>query len=444
MIRKAVFVLAHELGDPSFYPMYRKCRAAQWKAHDELRRDQEKQLRALVAYAYDQVPYYRRLFNDLHLRPKDIQIIEDLEKLPILTKDAIKANWDDFVPADLPRQRYDVRATGGSTGAPLQYRLSRHDRFLSAALLYRGWGYGGFELGDRMVFLAGTSLDTGSRPFLESRVHELTRNVRRLSSFDMADPEMRHYADVLNSFHPRFLRGYPSSIFFYARWLKENDVEVPALDAVFTTAEMLLPHMRETIGDVFRCQVYDNYGLNDGGLGAYECSEHSGLHIDTERSVMEVVDPDDHQVSEGDGAILATSLYNYAMPFIRYATGDAGTITDERCPCGRSSPILKGILGRQQEMLVTPDGTHVFGGFITHVFWNFPHVKEFQVVQKAPDTLIITIVPEPSFEEKELEEMRAMLDCQGKGWEIEFKLVDEIDRSRAGKHKYIINEMEGV
>ncbi len=279
---------------------------------------------------------------------------------------------------------------------------------------------------------------------MESKVHEVTRNIRKLSSFDMADAEMRQYADVLNSFHPRFLRGYASSIYFYARWIKENDVAVPALDAVFTAAEKLLPQMRKTIGEAFECEVYDNYGLNDGGLGAYECSEHSGLHIDSERGIMEIVDQQHRQILEGEGEILATSLHNYAMPFIRYATGDAGKIVDDTCPCGRHYPLLKEVLGRQQEMLITPEGKYVYGGFITHIFWQFPHVKEFQVVQKEVNTLIFNIVPEPKFEMKEMEEMRLLLDSQGKGWGVEFRLVDEIDRSRGGKYKYIINEVAGA
>jgi len=119
---------------------------------------------------------------------------------------------------------------------------------------------------------------------------------------------MREYAGVLNSFKPRFIRGYASSIYFFARWLEENQVSVPFPEGVFTTAEKLFPHMRKTIGDVFGCDVYDNYGLNDGGISAYECPEHAGLHIDTERSIMEVVDNNGLAVEEGEGQILCNKF----------------------------------------------------------------------------------------------------------------------------------------
>ena len=443
MIRKAAFILAHEIGEFSFFPNYHALRKTQWKPREELVREQEKQLRHLISFSYEQVPYYRSLFKSLHLRPRDIRSLEDLERLPILTKDIIKANWDELKPANLSSQKFDSRATGGSTGTPLQYRLSKFDQYLGVALLYRGWGYGGYDLGDRMVFLAGTSLDVGTGSHLATRAQEVARNIRKLSSFDMGEPEMRQYAAILNSSNPRFLRGYASSIYFFARWLEQNDVAVPTLDAVFTTAEKLFPHTRTLIERVFGCRVYDNYGLNDGGISAFECSEHSGLHIDAERSILEVVDRKNRQIHEGEGEILATSLHNFAMPFIRYTSGDAGVLANDVCPCGRSYPLLREILGRQQEMLFTPGGDSVHGAFFTHIFLDFPQVKEFQVVQKEVGTLIFNLVTDPGFDETEMDEMRMLLDAQGKGWDVEFRLVDEIDRSRAGKYKYIINEMVG-
>ena len=106
---------------------------------------------------------------------------------------------------------YSSRATGGSTGTPMKYRLSSYDRFLAGAMLYRGWGYGGYDLGDKMVFLAGSSLGVKSQPALVTKVHELVRNVRKFSSYEMGEGEMQQLANLLTSFRPRFVRGYPSA-----------------------------------------------------------------------------------------------------------------------------------------------------------------------------------------------------------------------------------------
>ena len=454
MFRKGLFILAHQFGDTSFYPTYKKLVKNQWKPYAELKRDQEKQLRHLIEFSYENVPYYRNLFKNLGLLPGDIRTIEDLEKLPILTKDIIKEHWEEFKPANLPSMKYYNQATGGSTGTPMQYRLSKHDRFLGGALLYRGWGYGGYELGDRMVFLAGSSLDIGKKSSLTTKVHEIARNIRKLSSFDMGEYEMREYAGVLNSFKPRFIRGYASSIYFFARWLEENQVSVPSPEGVFTTAEKLFPHMRKTIGDVFDCDVYDNYGLNDGGISAYECPEHTGLHVDTERSIMEIVDNDGLAIEQGEGQILATSLHNYAMPFIRYSTGDVGTMLDSQCACGRGSLLLGDVVGREKEFLITPQGQYVHGAALFNLIFytlenaDFPdivnRVKEFQVIQKETDKLDVVFACDETLPDNVLDFIRSAIQKRFVGWHVEFQFVDVIDRTRAGKYKFIINEVADV
>jgi len=442
MFRKGLFILAHQCGDTSFYPTYKKLVKNQWKPYAELKRDQEKQLRHLIEFSYENVPYYRNLFKGLGLLPGDIRTIEDLEKLPILTKDIIKEHWEEFKPANLPSMKYYNQATGGSTGTPMQYRLSKHDRFLSGALLYRGWGYGGYELGDKTIFLAGSSLGFDTRSRLTTFFHETTRNLRKLSSFDMGDEEMREYFQNINSFKPKIIRGYASSIYFFAKWIEENNLKIHSPIAVFTTSDNLFPYMRAKISEVFGCEVYDGYGLNDGGVGAYECPEHAGLHIDTERSIMEVVDNEGHQIDRGEGQILATSLYNYAMPFIRYATGDDGHIIDDMCGCGRGYPLLKEILGRTTDVLFTPEGKNIHGWFFLYIFWDYGKgIKEYQVVQETLEKIVIKIVPEEGFDESQLTRIREVVAKRSPGWDIEFKYVDAIDRTRAGKYKFIINEL---
>jgi phenylacetate-CoA ligase len=441
-ISRNLFILAHQVGDRNFYPTYKTLIQNQWKSYEQLKDEQEKQLRVMINFAYKNVPYYHKLFDDLKLSPDDIKKVDDLEKLPILTKDIIKQNWEDFKPVNLNKLKYYEGATGGSTGTPFKYRLYKFDRFLGGALLYRGWGYAGYELGDKMVFLAGASLDIGKKSYLVKRVHEIARNIKKLSSFDMDEKEMREYVNITNSFKPKVIRGYASSIFFFAEWIEENNIEIHQPLAVFTTAEKLYHHMREKIGAVFNCDVYDAYGLSDGGLGAYECSEHCGLHIDTERSIMEVVDKDDNQLENGEGEIFATSLYNYAMPFIRYDTGDVGTIIEDVCGCGRGYKLLKELVGRSVDVLVTPEGKNVHGWFFLYIFWEYCQgIKEYQVVQEKLDKILIKIVQEDDFDEKQLDKIREIIKKRSEGWNIEFKFVDMIERTGAGKYKFIINKI---
>jgi phenylacetate-CoA ligase len=156
---------------------------------------------------------------------------------------------------------------------------------------------------------------------------------------------------------------------------------------------------------------------------------------------MEIVDDDGHQMQEGKGKIIATSLYNFSLPFIRYDTGDIGYITGDKCGCGREYRLLKEVVGRQQEILQTPDGKYIHGEFFTHIFWEIEHVKEFQVIQETLDTIVIKIVPEEGFDEKSLEIIRKMIGERSRNWNIEFKLVNTIERTNAGKYKFVINKM---
>ena len=113
MFRKQLFILAHQIGDRNFYPTYKKLIQNQWKSYEELKEELEKQLRAMVEFAYKNVPYYHKLFNDLKLSPNDIKKVEDLEKLPILTKETIMQNWEDFKPINLNKMKRSAGILGG-------------------------------------------------------------------------------------------------------------------------------------------------------------------------------------------------------------------------------------------------------------------------------------------------------------------------------------------
>ena len=443
MLNKQLFILAHEVGCRSFYSDYQKCVKNQWKPYTELKKEQEKQLRHMVSYCYENVPYYHNLFTSLKLQPADIRVIEDLEKLPVLTKEIIRQHWEEFKPGNLSGLNYYEMATGGSTGAPFSYRLTKHNRFVFGALMYRGWGYAGYHLGDKMVFLAGASLDVGTKSRLTTSIHETVRNLRKLSSFDMGEAEMRGYLQTINSFKPRFIRGYPSSIHSFAQWVDENNLEIYSPCAVFTTSEKLFPPVRKKISEIFGCEVYDGYGMTDGGISAFECPEHTGLHIDTELGITEVVGPSGIPIDNGEGQILATSLHNYALPVIRYVTGDDASITGDSCTCGRGHKLLKEVIGRTVDVLVTPEGKNVHGWFFLYIFWEHcKGIREYQVVQKTVQEIDIKLVIEDGFDAAQLEKIRQIISTKSKNWRVTFQFVDKIERTRAGKYKFIINEVK--
>lgn len=443
MFHRLLFILTHEVMDRKFYSTYRRLIKNQWKSYDELKKEQEKQLKVMIDFSYTNVPYYHKLFKNLNLKPEDINKIEDLEKLPILTKEIIKQNWGDFKPANLNGLKYYNKTTGGSTGTHLKYRTLKSDLISHhMALLYRGLSYGNYTLGDKMIWMGGSSILPDEKYKLNKRLHEFVRNIRMLSSFDMGEDEMNYYARVINKFKPKFIYSYASSIYFFAKWVNKNSIDIYKPQGVFTTSEKLYSNMRRDIETIFGCEVYDTYGVNDGSLSANECSEHCGLHIDTERGIMEVVNEKNEQLENDEGKILGTSLYNYAMPVIRYEVGDLGNITDDSCNCGRGHKLLKEIVGRSADIFTTPEGKNVHGWFFLFVLdEHCKGMKEYQVIQEKIDKIVIKIVQEDDFDEKQVGKINEIIKAKSGGWDVEFKLVDNINRTKAGKYKFIVSKV---
>ena len=441
MLDMLKFVAAHEAGSGWFYPGYLRLKSNEHRTPGALQAEQRLALRKMLEYCRDSVPYYRRLFRSLNFDPSAVRGVEDLRQLPIMTKATVKRHYDELVSTRIRSIPHVTESTGGSTGTPMLYLVSQRDRMMGGALLYRGWGYAGYQLGDRMVFMAGLSLGVDAKQQLLKSANEFFRNIRKLSTLNMGEKEMCEFVRVINQFKPRYIRGYASSIYAFARWAQHSGVRIHQPAAVFTTSERLYPRMRDTIGNVFGCDVFDGYGLYDGGLTAFECPEHRGMHIDLERGLMELVD-DDGQACSGQGHIIATSLMNHAMPLIRYDTGDIGVVSsDEQCPCGRPYPLLKEICGRSGDYLYTPEGRAVHFLLFDYIFDEMPWVKEYQVVQERLDRITIKVIPDSGFDEQKLDLARSLVQKQSNQWNVDISVVDQIEKTRSGKYKYIINNM---
>lgn len=422
--------------------LYDEAKKAQYMPYEILKQNQEKKLRELVFFAYHDVLYYRKLFEKLNLKPEDIQTIEDLQKLPVLTKEIIKKNQKDFVPKDLNSQKYINASTGGSTGHPLQYKISIEDDLLDVVLFYVNCEQAGYRMGDKMAVFAGSQLVPSTKSHLIKKIKGWVINTKYFSSFDMSERYLDNVVGSLNKFKPDFLRGYASSTFLLAKHIADKNLQLKfEVKGVFTSSEVLFDYQRALIEEVFTCKVFNQYSLNDGGASIFECEKHNGLHIDMFRSIVEVAGEEGKQVNTGTGHILATSLHNYAMPFIRYDTGDMGILSDKKCACGREMPLLEKIVGRTTDYLKFSNGAIVGSPVLTTVFREFD-VVQYQVVQKDSNTILLNIIKGPSYSKDDEVKIRdifyAHVGCIG----INFNYVNKIEMTRTGKWKFIINEAD--
>ena len=452
MFHSTLFKLGFTCKYKHFMRLYNEAKKAQYMPYDVLKQNQEKKLRKLILFAYHNVPYYHKLFKKLNLKPGDIRTIEDLQKLPILTKEIIKKNQKDFIPNNLSKQKYINASTGGSTGQPLQYRISIEDALLDVVLFYVNCEQAGYRLGDKMAVFAGSQLVPSTKSSLVKKIKGWIINTKYFSSFDMSDRYLDKVVEDLNRFKPRFLRGYASSVFLLAKHIADKNLELKfEVKGVFTSSEVLFDYQRALIEEVFNCKVFDQYSQNDGGASMFECEKHNGLHIDMFRSIVEVVDEEGKQLDRGTGHILATSLHNYAMPFIRYDTGDMGILSDKKCDCGREMPLMEKIIGRVSDFIYAPNGNRIHGEFFSHIFrsldggyMRFSWVKEFQVVQRKINELTIKIVPDDArnINDSDLNKLKEIILNRTGEMDITIEIVDEIERTKAGKWKFIINEVK--
>lgn len=438
-MKKMKFLLGYYLRRPEVIKAYKEINELENKGLEFLKEFQNAKLRKLISFSVKEVPYYRNLFKTLGLKVEDIKTTEDLVKIPILTKEMIKENPRDFVAQNY-KGKIVNGSTGGSTGQPLKYIMSDEDYSRGVALLLKGFNFGGYELGDPMSIIAGASL-TSRNQSLKAKVQDWFLNFNHFSSYGMSEKDIRNYYNSLNDKKPMYLRGYASSLFLLANYMKQNNLTLDyQITAIYSTAEKLMSRQRMTIESVFNAKVFDNYGLNDGGVSAFECKMNNGMHIDFERSILEVTNKNGkEQIINQQGKILATSLFNYAMPFIRYDTGDLGVISENECLCGCPKPLLTEISGRVTDYLKL-SGVYI-GSPVLTVLMGKVDVEQYQFVQTKENEVEILIIKGKNYTAKDEEFILRSLKSRVNDISIKIKFIENSRGfiNQVNKHKFIIN-----
>jgi len=410
----------------------------QWLKLEELREIQQKNLKFLIKHAYENTPYYHRKFKERGLKPDDIKTKEDLAKLPALTKEEFRNNFDDLVTTSYSRQKMRLYSTGGSTGEPLRFYVIKKQRSWETAAMIRGNSWCGYRLGDKISLIWGSPIDVSETEKFDNKIINFFWRRLFLAASELSEARMRRYAQKLIDFKPKILRGYSSAVYLLSRFIEHEGLNVSP-DAVITTAEMLFDHQRRKIEEVFGCDVYDSYGSREVEEIASECAEHVGYHISAENVVLEFV-KNGEWVAPGEmGAILVTNLSNYAMPFIRYEIGDLGKQSDEICPCGRGLPLLKSLEGRITDIIVTPD-KFISSPILENVFLDLP-VKQYQIIQETEKKIVIKIVKDEGYSPKDAKSIITKINRYIGHIQIEFRLVDSIPPSESGKRRVVISDI---
>lgn len=415
---------------------------SQWLSTNALIDLQEKKLRDLIEHAYVNVPFYSRIMRERGLLPHDIQHIADLHKLPILTRELVHSHRKELITNDISSRKFRIKSTGGTTGQPLQYYVDWDAWSHITACRYRGQGFSGFKTGDKFATIAGSSLIPNINPSLRERFRILIERNLPLSAVRLTTDIMENHTKKLIRFKPKFLVGYPTALYILANYIKHANKSIPAIKGIFTTAEVLQPSHRETIENVFECQVYDAYGCGDGGIIATECKQHNGLHIAMEHAILEFVDSNSNPIQTGRGTILATDLFNYTQPFIRYQVGDICTLSSEKCLCGRGLVLITSIEGRRTDILTFSNGVTLSGPAATLMFRDSTFLQ-YQLIQEDASTLVVNICKDDKTKNSDIDKTKQLLISHlGNEIQIIINIVDEIPPTKSGKQRFIISNMD--
>ena len=348
-------------------------------SREQIRSWQDERLVKQVHNVWDNVPYYRRKMEEKGLTPEDIRGVDDLHKLPFVTKDDLRQAYPYGLLARPLKDCVRIQSTSGTTGKRVVAFYTQHDIDLwedccARAIMAAGgtdedvcqvsYGYG--------LFTGGPGLNGGSHKVGCLTIPTSSGNTERQIMF-------------IRDLNATILCCTPSYAAYLAESMKEMGLtpdQIPLKAGIFG-AEAWSQEMRQNIEETLGIKAYDIYGLTElSGPGvSFECSAQSGMHINEDHFIAEIIDPNTGEVlPEGSkGELVFTSITKEAFPLLRYRTRDICVLRHEDCPCGRTHVKMSKPMGRSDDMLIIK-GVNVFPSQIETVLLGQSFAPNYQII----------------------------------------------------------------
>lgn len=400
-------------------------------------------LREILLHCRRSVPYYAKLMTTLTER----DIIDSPEAclctLPILTKDIIRAKFDQLKSEDLTRRKWYYNTSGGSTGVPIKLIQDEENDSRSRAVKMLYSHLAGLEEGEPVAFVWGSERDILQASVgIKARLWRFVLNTNMINAFRMTEDQMRACLSLFNRRPPKLIIAYAQSLYELASFAEREGVGIARQNAIITSAGTLYEFMREAIIRVFQCPVYNRYGSREVGDIACERPGLNGLWVAPWGNYVEVVDHDSVSLPSGaEGDLIITCLTNFAMPLLRYQIGDRGVLAQHRQLGGQ---VLERVSGRNVDTFKLRDGTLIDGEYFTHLMYFRDWVRKFQVVQKEYDNVVFRVELNQPFEPTKTELMEIATGTRavmGASCHVNFEFPEEIPPACSGKFRFTMSEM---
>lgn len=417
-----------------YYQLYLK---TQWYSEEEMKRFQIGKLKKLLEHCYNNVPYYRDIIENNKIDYKNFKSLEILNEFPILTKEIIQENYNDFYPKNFDLIRgHKISQTGGTTGNIL---IKRNDSATRSSIWgsyqrYEDWM--GLSKSNKSLILMGGHVKKTS--FKSNIIHSLSNildNSVNVDIYNTSDGTLEKIIELLENNKFSHIRSYPQFLFSVAKKLEMRGLNYK-IDAISTTAEPVMQVHRDLFRKVFNTEVFDQFGCGEIGGVAYECEKHEGLHIAEERVIVEV---------NKRNELIITDLDNLSMPFIRYWNADQAIISEKKCSCGRQSKLIKEIMGRTCDYVLGLNGEFLHWAYFWHLIFDSNvaknrNLKKFQIIQKAKDEILFRLVSSEFSDEERKFITNDVISRLG-NIKVNFTYESEIENTKTGKYRPIINEI---
>lgn len=361
---------------------------------------------------------------------KDYSKYKSLEDCPVITKDTIKDNYNDFISKKYKKDDLIKTTTSGSYGTPFTFLFTQEKKEIqrSDVIYFSRWA--NYDVGIKHGYATATD---------KHLLFQFIQNQYMILPFKITEEWLEQEKEKIIKRNLKVLIGYPSIIGAIAKHFISTN-ESYKLEGVITISEVLTNDVRKNIKKAFGVVPLSRYTTEELGVLGMECPEEQNLHLNNINFIIEVLDKNNKPVRPGEqGEVVVTDLYSHAMPLIRYKTGDLAILGEDTCECGLDTPYLKALLGRQLEVIYAPDGSIVESMTINGRMRDIEGIRQFQFIQteKAEYTLNIVKLGE-SIDELEIENRYKSI--LGEDAKIIFNYVDDIPPLSSGKRPYILQK----
>lgn len=414
--------------------------AENWSS-EEIKTYQFNEIARVVTLAYDKTKGYRSLYDAAGFHPTSLHTLEDVKRIPFVTKEMIRENPEAFT---VPGVACTLVSTGGSsTGIPFSFHRSKSAFSKELASKAHQYHRVGWREGDRQFVLRGVQIADAKRLQF---IHEY--NELRASSFDLDSHWMEKYWRAWLEYNPEWLRCYPSTGYAFAQYLLLSNTKVPPLKGILCASENLYDYQKQVLAEVFGCRVFSHYGHSELAVLAGYCELADTYHVLPQYGYAELIDAEGKAVYEPGamGEIVSTSFIQDATLFVRYRTCDMATLSGNHCPaCGRPYQIWQHIDGRMQEFFITSTGRAISAtaaiAAVHDDTWS--QVSEFQFHQRIVGEVEFRFVPRAECKTAIIEDLKRRIENRLNNEVLLTMIpVQKIERTGRAKSRILIQDLD--